>query len=128
MALYDSYGFFGRAAAGQYILNILVALGKNQWGWRQTPVMKRGETKNNAVPLSEIAYRQIKSQVVQPGRSNLAPKSMKPITADALGIGRTPIRESLFRLAAEGLLRAKPAAVFLYGTLPWTISRTFSKH
>jgi DNA-binding GntR family transcriptional regulator len=73
--------------------------------------MKRGETKNNAVPLSEIAYRQIKSQVVslvlEPGA-----QIDETATADALGIGRTPIRESLFRLAAEGLLRGRAGRGF----------------
>ncbi|BBO71821.1 AsnC family transcriptional regulator [Desulfosarcina alkanivorans] len=73
--------------------------------------MKRGETKSNAVPLSEIAYRQIKSQIVS---LTLEPGAQIDETAmaDSLGIGRTPIRESLFRLAAEGLLRVRAGRGF----------------
>ena len=73
--------------------------------------MKRGEKKSSPVPLNEIAYQQIKSQIV-----SLALESGEQIdetaTGAALDIGRTPIRESLFRLAAEGLLRVKAGRGF----------------
>ncbi len=73
--------------------------------------MKRRQKKSSPVPLSEIAFRQIKSQIVclalEPG-DQIDETAM----ADALGIGRTPIRESLFRLAAEGLLRVKAGRGF----------------
>lgn len=65
---------------------------------------KRGEKKNGSVPLSEVAFQQIKSQIVS---LELEPGAQIDETtmAEDLDIGRTPIRESLFRLAAEGLLR-----------------------
>ena len=73
--------------------------------------MKRGEKKNSPVPLNEIAYQQIKSQIVslalEPGE-----QIDETATGAALDIGRTPIRESLFRLAAEGLLRVKTGRGF----------------
>jgi len=72
---------------------------------------KRGEKKNVSVPLSEVAFQQIKSQIV---RLVLEPGAQIDETAmaGALEIGRTPIRESLFRLAAEGLLRFKAGRGF----------------
>lgn len=73
--------------------------------------MKRREKKTNPVPLSEIAFQQIKSQIVclalEPGV-----QIDETTMAESLGIGRTPIRESLFRLAAEGLLRVKAGRGF----------------
>jgi DNA-binding GntR family transcriptional regulator len=73
--------------------------------------MKRGEKKNSPVPLSEVAFQQIKSQIVHlallPGE-----QIDETIMAETLGIGRTPIRESLFRLAAEGLLQVKTGRGF----------------
>jgi DNA-binding GntR family transcriptional regulator len=73
--------------------------------------MKRGEKKNSPVPLSEVAFQQIKSQIVHlallPGE-----QIDETVMAETLGIGRTPIRESLFRLAAEGLLRGKNRSRF----------------
>jgi DNA-binding GntR family transcriptional regulator len=73
--------------------------------------MKRGEKKNSPVPLSEVAFQQIKSQIVHlallPGE-----QIDETVMAETLGIGRTPIRESLFRLAAEGLLQVKTGRGF----------------
>lgn len=73
--------------------------------------MKSGEKKNSPVPLSEVAYQQIKSQIVSLA---LEPGEQIDETAmgESLGIGRTPIRESLFRLATEGLLRIKAGRGF----------------
>lgn len=73
--------------------------------------MKRREKKSGSVPLSEIAFQQIKSQIVSLA---LAPGEQidEAAMGDALGIGRTPIRESLFRLAAEGLLRVRAGRGF----------------
>ena len=67
---------------------------------------KSGERKNGSVSLSEIAFQQIKSQIVS---LELEPGAQidETTVAAALNIGRTPIRESLFRLATEGLLRFK---------------------
>ncbi len=72
---------------------------------------RRGEKKNSSVPLSEVAFQQIKSQIVS---LKLDPGAQIDETAmaEALDIGRTPIRESLFRLAAEGLLRVKAGRGF----------------
>jgi len=65
---------------------------------------KRGEKKIGSIPLSEVAFQQIKSQIVS---LELEPGAQidETAVAETLDIGRTPIRESLFRLAAEGLLR-----------------------
>jgi len=72
---------------------------------------KRANKKNGAVSLSEVAFQQIKSQIVS---LELEPGEQVDETAmaEALDIGRTPIRESLFRLAAEGLLRFKAGRGF----------------
>jgi DNA-binding GntR family transcriptional regulator len=61
--------------------------------------------------LSEVAFQQIKSQIVS---LKLEPGAQVDETAMAedLDIGRTPIRESLFRLAAEGLLRVRTGRGF----------------
>ena len=73
--------------------------------------MEREDKKNNSVPLSAIAFQQIKSQIVslvlEPGE-----QIDETALAESLGIGRTPIRESLFRLAAEGLLHVKTGRGF----------------
>jgi DNA-binding GntR family transcriptional regulator len=77
----------------------------------QTLMKKRGERKNGPGSLSEVAFQQIKSQIV---RLKLDPGAQIDETAmaETLGIGRTPIRESLFRLAAEGLLRFRAGRGF----------------
>ena len=71
----------------------------------------RGDKKSSPVPLSEVAFQQIKSQIVS---LKLEPGAQIDETAMAedLDIGRTPIRESLFRLAAEGLLRVRAGRGF----------------
>ncbi len=65
--------------------------------------MKRTDKKNSSASLSEIAFEKIKARIVslaiRPGE-----QVDETSTAQTLGIGRTPIRESLFRLASEGLL------------------------
>ena len=72
---------------------------------------KHAEAKNRSVPLSEAAFQQIKSQIVS---LKLDPGAQidEAALAERLDIGRTPIRESLFRLAAEGLLRFKAGRGF----------------
>ena len=60
-----------------------------------------------AVRLSEKAYQLIKEKIIT---LNLAPLSVideKSLTEE-LGLGRTPIREALHRLAAEGLVFIAP--------------------
>ncbi len=70
-----------------------------------------GERKSGAIPLSEVAFQQIKSQIVSLALEPGAQIDETAIAA-ALDIGRTPIRESLFRLAAEGLLRVRAGRGF----------------
>ena len=57
-------------------------------------------------PLSEVAYQQIKQMIVtvklRPGE-----QIDEGGLAESLSIGRTPIREALFRLAAEELLQVR---------------------
>ncbi len=62
-------------------------------------------------PLNEIAYQQIKNMIVtvklRPGQ-----QVDESELAAGLAIGRTPIREALFRLAAEELLQVRPGRGF----------------
>ena len=57
--------------------------------------------------MSERAYRNLEEQIVtlrlQPGASVTEPELV-----DLLGLGRTPVREAIQRLSAEGLLLVKP--------------------
>lgn len=68
--------------------------------------------KTSPAPKSEIAYHKIKDRII-----SLELKPGQPIDASALieslKIGRTPVRESLFRLAAEDLLRVRPGGGFV---------------
>jgi DNA-binding GntR family transcriptional regulator len=68
--------------------------------------------KNSPARKSEIAYHQIKDRII-----SLELKPGQQIDASALieslEIGRTPVRESLFRLAAEDLLRVRPGGGFV---------------
>jgi len=63
------------------------------------------------VPLSENAYRQIKDQII-----TLKLHPGEPIDEgwliESLSIGRTPIREALFRLVAEDLVEVSPGRGF----------------
>jgi len=56
-----------------------------------------------SLPLSEVAYRKIKELIVT---LRLGPKDQidEEWVAEELSIGRTPIREALFRLNAENLV------------------------
>jgi len=62
-------------------------------------------------PLSEAAYRQIKDQII-----TLKLRPGAPIDEgwliEFLSIGRTPIREALFRLVAEDLVEVSPGRGF----------------
>jgi len=63
------------------------------------------------ISLNETAYRQINELIIS---LELAPGSQvdERSLAERLGIGRTPIREALFRLAAEGLVETVPKRGF----------------
>jgi DNA-binding GntR family transcriptional regulator len=67
--------------------------------------MQRKKT-GSSTPLSEVAYQQIKQMIVnvklRPGQ-----QIDEGGLAESLSIGRTPIREALFRLAAEELLQVR---------------------
>ena len=66
--------------------------------------MAKKTTLKKQVPLSEAAYRRIKDQIItlklHPGE-----QIDEGGLAESLSIGRTPIREALFRLAAEDLVK-----------------------
>lgn len=67
--------------------------------------------KGQKISLNEIAYRQINELIISlelPPGSQVDERTL----ADRLGIGRTPIREALFRLAAEGLVETVPKRGF----------------
>lgn len=63
------------------------------------------------ISLNEQAYREINELIIS---LQLAPGSQvdERVLAERLGIGRTPIREALFRLAAEGLVETVPKRGF----------------
>ena len=73
--------------------------------------MPKVKKKTGQTPLSEIAYQKIKAQIVslklKPGQ-----QIDESAMAASLQIGRTPIRESLFRLAAEELLQVRSGRGF----------------
>ena len=62
--------------------------------------------KNPSAPLSEVAYQQIKDMIIN---VKLPPGEQvdEGGLAGSLSIGRTPIREALFRLAAEELVQVR---------------------
>lgn len=64
-----------------------------------------------SAPLSEVAYQQIKDMIVS---VKLRPGEQvdEGGLAGTLSIGRTPIREALFRLAAEELLQVRSGRGF----------------
>jgi DNA-binding GntR family transcriptional regulator len=65
--------------------------------------MSKKKNQNQSVPLSEIAYQKIKERIVT---LILRPRDQvdEAVLVDNLSIGRTPIREALFRLVAENLV------------------------
>jgi DNA-binding GntR family transcriptional regulator len=65
--------------------------------------MSKKKYQNQFVPLSEIAYQKIKERIVT---LKLRPRDQvdEAVLVDTLSIGRTPIREALFRLVAENLI------------------------
>jgi DNA-binding GntR family transcriptional regulator len=67
--------------------------------------MPKKKNQNQSVPLSEIAYQKIKERIVT---LKLRPRDQvdEAVLVDKLSIGRTPIREALFRLVAENLVEA----------------------
>ena len=74
--------------------------------------MPSKKKKTNSAPLSEIAYQKIKTLIVglelKPGQ-----QIDESALATSLEIGRTPVREALFRLAAEELLQVRPGRGFV---------------
>jgi DNA-binding GntR family transcriptional regulator len=65
--------------------------------------MKKNRKNSQSVPLSETAYQKIKNLIVS---THIGPGEQvdESQLADTLAIGRTPIREALFRLVAENLV------------------------
>ena len=65
--------------------------------------MPKKKSQNQFIPLSEIAYQKIKERIVT---LQLKPRDQidEALLVDTLSIGRTPIREALFRLVAEKLV------------------------
>ncbi|UCH21839.1 MAG: GntR family transcriptional regulator [Deltaproteobacteria bacterium] len=65
--------------------------------------MPKNKDQNQAVPLSEVAYQKIKERIVT---LKLRPRDQvdENVLVEELSIGRTPIREALFRLVAENLV------------------------
>ncbi len=68
--------------------------------------MSKKKNKIKSLPLSEIAYRKMKELIVT---LRLGPGDQvdEEWVADAFSIGRTPIREALFRLNAENLVEVR---------------------
>jgi DNA-binding GntR family transcriptional regulator len=60
-----------------------------------------------AASLSQQAYLRLREQIVTLRRAPGAPLSM-PVLAHELGLGRTPLREALQRLACQGLVEIRP--------------------
>ena len=67
--------------------------------------MPKKKTYNKTLPLSEVAYQKIKELIVT---LRLSPRDQvdEEWVAEEFSIGRTPIREALFRLNAENLVEA----------------------
>lgn len=74
--------------------------------------MPRKNRSNPSAPLSEVAYQRIKDMIITV-RLRPGDQIDEVWLADELSIGRTPIRESLFRLAAEGLIQVRRGRGFL---------------
>jgi DNA-binding GntR family transcriptional regulator len=74
--------------------------------------MPRKNRSHPSAPLSEVAYQRIKDMIITV-RLRPGDQIDEARLADELSIGRTPIRESLFRLAAEGLIQVRPGRGFL---------------
>jgi DNA-binding GntR family transcriptional regulator len=66
-------------------------------------LMPKKKDQNQAAPLSEVAYQKIKERIVT---LKLEPREQvdEVVLVEKLSIGRTPIREALFRLVAENLV------------------------
>jgi len=73
--------------------------------------MKKKKRAIKSQPLSEVAYQKIKELIVS---IKLGPRDQidEEWVAKKLSIGRTPIREALFRLNAENLVEAVPGRGF----------------
>jgi DNA-binding GntR family transcriptional regulator len=72
-----------------------------------TGTISPGIKKGFPVRLSEQAYHLIKEKII---RLEMAPLSVvdEQVLREELGLGRTPIREALHRLSAEGLVTIAP--------------------
>ena len=75
-----------------------------------TKMVLSGATRSDT--LTEQAYNRIEELIVTLALAPGAALSEKRLTSD-LGIGRTPIREALQRLAREGLVRVLPRKAIL---------------
>jgi len=74
--------------------------------------MPRKNRSHPTAPLSEVAYQRIKDMIITV-RLRPGDQIDEARLAEELSIGRTPIRESLFRLAAEGLIQVRSGRGFL---------------
>lgn len=65
------------------------------------------EAENGAASLSRVAYEKLRDEIVTLRRAPGEPLSEAALIRE-LGVGRTPIREALQRLACEGLVTIRP--------------------
>lgn len=71
---------------------------------------KRSEAdaEGSRIPAKELAYRHIRDEVLY-GEGGLGTRFLtEEALASELGVSRTPVREALFRLEAEGILELVP--------------------
>ena len=70
---------------------------------RKTSLQKAARGKN--IPVRERTYEHLKSNVLS-GRLNPGERLTEEHLAEKLGVSRTPVREALHKLEAEGLIKA----------------------
>lgn len=71
------------------------------------PVARRTSAQNKGVSRSEVAYSNLRA-AIHSGRFRAGDRMREVEIADMLGISRTPVRDALKRLEADGLLVAAP--------------------
>ncbi|TIS48163.1 MAG: GntR family transcriptional regulator, partial [Mesorhizobium sp.] len=83
---------------------------------RATPVLKSVRRGRGEVPLSDQAYQILEEKIVT---NEFSPGKVlsEGLLATQLGMGRTPVREALQRLANEGLVQILPQRGILVSDL-----------
>ena len=77
-----------------------------------------GRSKKDSAPIRKRVYEDLRTAILL-GRLNPAERLTEEHLAQQLGVSRTPVREALYKLESEGLIKALETRGFIVSSDSW---------